>query len=772
MKKKIALILSAALLASAAVTNVNAASDEYLYNEYSNAVIVNSGSTVVIDSATELIAQAEKNGADKIIITSAGENELNIKLSDAALAAIADKDIPVKISMSDATLIMSCDTIDEISEKTGDSFELALDSEKGIKATLASDSEPLKLDEPIVAVCISKDAKINNVTSNGASIPTAYISGNTWYMPISADVDALASYTESPEFSDAKKHWGKESIEYVASRGYFNGVEADKFKPDGKMTRAMAVTVLSRIDGATDADIVCTYSDVDHGAWFAKGINWAFVNGIVVESDTFRPDDNITRLELMQMLYRYAIKLNAGDVDPEGQKYEFIDYDTLTEEFDKEAVEFCTSNGIVNGYSVGDGSTQRLKPDGYATRAEVATMIQRFVTHITSDGFELGDIMGKYSDFITVRGDLKNLYNKLNGGETVVVSYFGGSVTDGYGSTDAANYSWRGLTFNWLKNNFLNAKLVHNNVAQGGSGSHLGAFRVNADIIDQKSDIVFVEFAINDYYSGTDSEGTVGLYYESVIRSIREKLPNCEIIAVFVTDSGKVQTYGDSEMHSTAKVQDAVCEHYGVTSIDVGRALAREMGGYNDSWGTYFKDSVHPLNAGYKVFADAIIEYLGEYLLGEPTLSYGESEAHELPAGYADERSESTVFTYVPINSTKIFDSIKGFTVSEDGVFMNCTKTKGFMYPSEEENEFTYTFEGTDLDMYLEFAGGGYYIEYSVDGGEVEKKYITNTNHPFNFLSGLEMGKHTVTYSYKGETGKGGVNSSRKIGAFMITGTK
>lgn len=766
-------MLSAYLTAFVPVS-AEVADNEYLYNEYSNAVIVNAGTDVVIENADAIVALAKENGTGNVIVTSLGKTSLTLKITDAALTKLDEADLLIKVALDGADFIMNSDVIAELSEKTGTEFELALDSTDGIKAVLKCDSASAVLDNAAVAVCTSETSDINNVVSNGVNAGMSYINGSTWYILVKNDVDAKAVFTQAPEFTDVfSNYWGKEYIEFVTTKGYFNGVEPGKFKPESKMTRGMVVTVLSRIDGAVGKELTYSYTDVDKNAWFAKGVNWAYENAIVAEGNTFRPDDDVTRLELMEMLYNFAVKLGADTIDPDAKQLVFIDQDKLTDELSKKAVEFCTKNGIVNGYSIGDGSTQRLRPEGQATRAEVATMIKRFMDHVSVGGFDMTETMGKYSDFITVRSDLTNLYNKLNSTEEVVVSYFGGSVTAGYGSSNSNQLSWRGLTYNWLKEKFPNAKLVQNNVAQGGSGSHLGAFRVGPDIIDMNSDLVFVEFAINDYYSGTQSDGTVSLYYEAILRQIREALPNCEIIAVYVTDSGKVQSYGDSKMHETAAAQDAVCEHYGVTSIDVGRALSREMGGYDAAvWSTYFKDGVHPLDAGYRVFADAIIEYLGEYLLGEPALAYGETKAHTVPADYADKRSESFTLKYVPIDNLEMFDSIKGFTLNKTGVFQNCTKTRGFIYPSEEDNQFTYTFEGTGLDIYLEFAGGKYWIEYSVDGGEVQKKLITNTNHPFKFVSGLEQGKHTVTYSYKGETGNGGTSSSRTLGAFMISGTK
>jgi hypothetical protein len=74
--------------------------------------------------------------------------------------------------------------------------------------------------------------------------------------------------------------------------------------------------------------------------------------------------------------------------------------------------------------------------------------------------------------------------------------------------------------------------------------------------------------------------------------------------------------------------------------------------------------------------------------------------------------------------------------------------------------------------MYLEYSGGGYFIEYSIDGGAPKKLSVSNTNHPFKLVDNLEYGNHTITYSYKGETGNGGTSTSRKIGALMVSGQK
>ena len=770
MKKLLALLLALVLCTPIIPISAADVAGTYSYNAYSSALFV-TGESVTLDKADELKSALGNNEVKLVTVTSEGKSKLDLSISNAVLDLLAEKELALKILAGSATIVAKSETVKEIADNTDLSFTLSLDSTEGVKASLKFDGTPATLENAITAIYAGKEASINNVMSNGASVGMAYINGKSWYIPVKGDVDAKATVSKAPEFTDIKNHWGKDSINFVAAKGYFNGVEPTKFKPDNRMTRAMVVTVLSRIDGAGDLGARYTFTDVNATDWYSNGVSWAFLNKIVEGSEFFRPNEDVTRLELMEMLYNYAKVLGVATVNEKAKEFVFIDYDLVTTDLAKEVVRFCTSNGIVNGYSVGDGSTHRLRPAGQATRAEVAAMIQRFANHAIASGYDLGDIMGTYSDFITVRSDLKNTYNKLMSGEEVVVSYFGGSITAGFGSS-SGDTSWRGLTFNWLKNNFPNAKLVHNAVAMGGSGSHLGAFRAGYDVIDTNTDLLFIEFSVNDNYSGTTAAKKVELYFESIVRQVREALPECDIIALYTTDSGLVQKYGETTMHPSAASQDAVCEHYGVTSIDVGRALARHMGGYNSSWSTYFKDSVHPLDPGYKVFADAIIEYMGEYLIGAQSLSYGESEAYTLPEGYVDARNETFQPIHIQIDSEEIFDEIKGYTLVPNGEFFSCTKTRGYIYPSENDNSFTFTFEGTALDMYLEYSGGGYYIEYSIDGSAPKKLSVSNTNHPFKLVDNLEYGKHTITYSYKGEKGEGGTSTSRKIGALMVSGQK
>ncbi len=240
---------------------------------------------------------------------------------------------------------------------------------------------------------------------NEASILKAYMTGfekgSKFYYtepePFGNMYDMYKPFGGASEFTDvSESFWGRDAIDYVALRGLFNGVTPTEFSPDGKMTRAMLVTVLSRL-ASKDASINgITYTDVNKEAWYVPGVAWAEANGIVDAGGAFRPDDNATREELADMLYRYA-KSQYKKIDLSAAKA-FTDSASVTAKY-ADGIKFCTVNGIIGGYT--DGS---IKPKNNATRAEVATMIQRFVKALST--FEVdADAAIADSSTYTLKGD-------------------------------------------------------------------------------------------------------------------------------------------------------------------------------------------------------------------------------------------------------------------------------------------------------------------------------------------------------------------------------
>ena len=167
---------------------------------------------------------------------------------------------------------------------------------------------------------------------------------------------------------------------------------------------------------------------------------------------------------------------------------------------------------------------------------------------------------------------LNNIRRKLKQEKKATIAYLGGSVTGGFGSTNAAEYSWRALSGKHFTECFPNAEINLVNAAVGGTGTGYARFRLKKDVLDHNPDLIFIEFSINDCYEGYKVEQSK-LYYESLIHTIHNFNPEIDIVMVVITDRGNMRN-GPSEI---AKLHYELAEYYNIPVIDVLAAVASDM---------------------------------------------------------------------------------------------------------------------------------------------------------------------------------------------------
>lgn len=174
-----------------------------------------------------------------------------------------------------------------------------------------------------------------------------------------SDGDTVKIVDNSKRFTDVPVgYWGADAVNFAASRELFGGTSATTFSPDAAMTRTMFVTVLARLEGV----------DTDTGStWYEAGQQWAMAHGI---SDGSNLDQALTREQLATMLYRYA-----GSPAVSGSLSSNADGAAVSD-WAKTAMIWAVEGGLITGTGSG------LQPQGTATRAQVATILIRFLeTH-------------------------------------------------------------------------------------------------------------------------------------------------------------------------------------------------------------------------------------------------------------------------------------------------------------------------------------------------------------------------------------------------------
>ena len=201
------------------------------------------------------------------------------------------------------------------------------------------------------------------VRANGTEeiVKTSVATQNGVVLTVS-DGDTIKVVDNSKSFSDVSStYWGADAVDFVTSRELFNGTSASTFSPNSAMDRAMIVTVLARFAGV----------DTSTGStWYEAGVQWAKSTGISDGSDL---TGSVTREQLATMLYRYAQSQGLGFTGTWAFSLDYADADQVSE-YAYEAMCWMTMNGIFDG--VGDNM---LDPAGTATRAQVATILMRFI---------------------------------------------------------------------------------------------------------------------------------------------------------------------------------------------------------------------------------------------------------------------------------------------------------------------------------------------------------------------------------------------------------
>lgn len=178
--------------------------------------------------------------------------------------------------------------------------------------------------------------------------------------------------------------WSHAGLDYCIDHGYIAGTSATTVTPDGECTRAMIVSILYRVQGEPAKvngyelkKLAPPFDDVERGRWYTDAIWWAKLTGVVsgMSPSTFAPDDPITRAQLAVILYNYTQQFAPGSLTETGSLTGFPDAGSVPS-WARTAMAWAVGNGLISG--VGENGVSYLRPEGCATRAQVATILMNY----------------------------------------------------------------------------------------------------------------------------------------------------------------------------------------------------------------------------------------------------------------------------------------------------------------------------------------------------------------------------------------------------------
>ncbi len=240
-------------------------------------------------------------------------------------------------------------------------------------------NEGYKLDTLVVTDNKGNNVELTKVSDNKYTFVMP--AGKVTVTPTFVKTDAKEE-TKDPaavkRFSDvASGAWYAEYITYVTENALMNGYDDGRFGPNDQTTRAQIVTVLYRLEGEPATRSSNSFSDVSAGGqYYSSAVAWAAINNIVngYEDGRFGPNDNVTREQIAAILYRYAT-YKGYDTENAGSIANFSDAAKVSS-WANTAISWAVGEELMNG------DNGALRPQGNATRAEIAALLMRFCENI------------------------------------------------------------------------------------------------------------------------------------------------------------------------------------------------------------------------------------------------------------------------------------------------------------------------------------------------------------------------------------------------------
>ena len=246
-------------------------------------------------------------------------------------------------------------------------FEDGSQAASTVRRTLSYGSS-YDIASPAIAGYTPSQASVSGTLRASVSVTVTYVKD----LEIEDPDTPLTSTPVDTVFADVTKDdWYAAAIQYVYDKGWMSGISGTAFAPNDSTTRGMMATIIYRMESEPEAPS-SSFSDVLAGAWYAPAVSWAQKNSVILGygDGTFGPDKQITREQMVTIIYRYA-QLKGYDTTARADLSCYADAGELGD-WAEEAMSWAVSVGLIQG----TGATT-LSPKGSATRAQIALITMR-----------------------------------------------------------------------------------------------------------------------------------------------------------------------------------------------------------------------------------------------------------------------------------------------------------------------------------------------------------------------------------------------------------
>jgi lysophospholipase L1-like esterase len=306
-------------------------------------------------------------------------------------------------------------------------------------------------------------------------------------------------------------------------------------------------------------------------------------------------------------------------------------------------------------------------------------------------------------------------FGKLKKKEPVTIVYFGGSITNHPG--------YRVFSEEWLRSQYPESKITAINAGIGGTGSDLGVFRMDEDVIQYRPDLVFVEFAVND--AGTDSL-TICRSMEGIVRQLRKSCQGADICFLYTLNQVMLNELSKGILYKSMRYMERIAEYYRIPSVNFAPEVIRLMkkdslifkGEKGVDYGfkmVFSNDGTHPtFEYGHRIYTKTLTQSIQSMGKIKNENIKKELKSPLYPDNY--ERAKAV--------SVSEFRKSQGWKVvaADDKIYkyyQGSSKVFKDLIVSENPDEFIeIKFKGTVAGLFDVIGPGSGGFTYEIDGGE------------------------------------------------------
>ena len=366
--------------------------------------------------------------------------------------------------------------------------------------------------------------------------------------------------------------------------------------------------------------------------------------------------------------------------------------------------------------------------------------------------------------YINRYGSLSNTLYRIKVEKQATVTFLGGSITNMEG--------WRNLVCDYLTKAYPGTKFDFRNAGIPSLGSFPHAFRLEKDVISKgRTDLLFVESAVNDHVNGT-LEKTQRRALEGIVRHILTNNPNANIVLMAFVDEDKIADYRSGKVPVEVQVHQDIARMYGLPFINLAKEVTDRTAAGEFTWKDDFRD-LHPSPFGHSIYLNTIKQLL-QVEMGKPVpkrltpaqLPSAADGFHYATANYADIHRAEGLGLFRVQESWQPADSIPtrpGFVqvpvleATQGGASLELPFTGRIVgmavISGPDAGNIRYSIDGTDyppIDLYTEWSGGLHLPWYVLLGDE------------------LPAGKHTLRLQTSQEKNQQSTGNACRIVYFLV----